>query len=1131
MYGLFFVIPLCRFSPPLNTVTFFVSLDFLYNKNCSDQMKKSVLYLLLPVMLSCSVKPRFELLDPERTGITFNNVVLENDSVHVLNFEYIYNGAGVGIVDLNNDNLQDIIFTANQVAPRIYLNEGDMRFRDISSTFRDLDNGQWYSGITFTDINQDGWRDVYLTCTAHPESERRKNRFFINQGIQEDGELLFIDQAEAYGLDDESYTVHASFLDYDNDGDLDLYLLNNFVTERLSASYRAKINDGTAVSNDDFYRNNGDGTFTNVTIEAGIVYEGFGLGLAVGDVNKDGYPDVYVSNDYISNDLLYINQRDGTFKNEIAKLMSYQTKSSMGNDMADINNDGYPDMFTLDMLPEYYHKKKQTINGFGYIYYTNDAKYGYEHQYLRNMLHLHNGMIGDSVVPYSEVGQMMGIYESEWSWSPLFADYDNDGDKDLIIANGYPVDMTDKDWTRFKAEIYGSLADHRYVIDRCPSSKMYNFAYENMGPYEFRNNRPEWFEPVESYSYGAAFADLDNDGDLDYVTNNLNDLAFVYRNTTVERGKNESNYLRIRLHGDALNPEAFGAKIEVWSQGSYQFQEHFLSRGYISSVDPEVHFGLSSHKLVDSLRISWPSTGRISLIKDIDVNQVLDIDLKDAKASHNPEIRVDSTELPFSRIHGLIPYMHRQEDMIDYYYSQNILPHKFSQIGPILQKGDLDGDGTEDLIIGATGQLPTTVFLKKGGGFVETSLEGLSGYKDTPESGFAILDVDGDGDQDIIALAGGYENRPEEYMHHLYENKEGSFIRTRLPLPSFPASVVRPVDFEGDGDMDLFIGSRVRMNAFPLAEESWLLINEEGQYSPEHCMNFDLGMVTDAVWTDYDQDGWEDLVVSREWNSVLFLKNMNGRQLAPQDLEEIEAMHGMWFSVGAGDFDRDGDPDFVLGNLGENHRFTISDQYPLRIYAFDLDMNGTLDPISTGYWKDRYDEMTEYPVNYLDELMGQSNYFMQKFDSYTSFSYASVTDIFDTATLNRVDDVFYINSASNYILWNEDNGFRWEKLPLPVQVAPLKKTIIRDFNGDNYPDLLLAGNDHTFDISTGYYDANKALLLQSEEGTPLKKLITPAESGIILHGMVESLLFLEGEQELIVAGMNRDSIIVHTQNR
>ncbi len=1092
-------------------------------------MKHILLVALLLVVLSCSEKPRFELLDSAQTGITFNNIVVETDSIHVLNFEYIYNGAGVGIVDLNNDGLQDLIFTASQVSPRIYLNEGKFRFTDITASFRDIDNGQWYSGITFTDINNDGFQDIYLTCTALEEADRRKNRFYINQGFQENGELLFIDRADEYGLADDSYTVHAAFLDYDNDGDLDLYLLNNFVTERLSASYRPKVNDGSAVNNDDFYRNNGDGTFSNVTYETGIVYEGFGLGLALGDVNKDGYPDLYVSNDYISNDLLYINQKDGTFKNEIGSLMSYQTKSSMGNDMADINNDGFPDMFTLDMLPEYYHKKKQTINGFGYIYYINDAKFGYEHQYLRNMMHMHNGLINGEMVPYSETGQMMGIYHSEWSWSPLFADFDNDGDKDLVIANGYPRDMTDKDWTRYKAEVFGHVADHRHVIEKCPPSKMNNFAYENRGDFRFVDNKPQWFEPVESFSYGAAFVDLDNDGDLDYVTNNLNDEAFIYKNTTLEKAKGSGHYLRVKLKGKPDNPSAFGAKVEIWSEGSYQFQEHFLSRGYTSSVDPVVHFGIGSNRVIDSVKVTWPTTGYISRLTGLEANQVVEIDENSAapeKAYTEPK------EYLFTRVENTLNYRHQQKDYIDYFYTQNIMPHKFSQIGPCIQQGDLNGDGLEDLIIGATNMEPTRVFLRDGEQFIESRLDGLTEEKAFSESDFAIYDMDDDGDNDVVALAGGYENpTEEEYIHYLYINDNGSFTRSRLPVDPFPASVIRPFDMDHDGDLDLFIGARIKYKMFPFAADSWILRNDSGTYNREGASRLDLGMVTDATWSDYDGDGWEDLLVAREWNSMKVLKNRGGNQLEFEEIPEIESMHGIWYSVTAGDFDNDGDDDYILGNLGNNHRFNVSKEYPLRIYAFDLDMNGTIDPVSTGFWRDQHDVVKEFPVHYLDELVGQSSYFASTFKNYTAFSYSSFEDILTDEMKGRVDHIFQTNTTSSYVVWNDGETFRWEELPVAVQVSPVSKTIVRDFNNDGFPDVLLAGNDHTYDISTGYYDANKGLVLMSSEGKPLNKLLTPSESGIILHGMVESLLYLEGETPLIIAGMNRDSIITYTVNR
>ena len=579
-------------------------------------MSKFILIILTLTLYSCSEKHRFELLDSDHTRVKFVNRIIDTDSLHVMNFEYIYNGAGVGIADLNNDGRQDIVLTGNQEAPRIYLNEGNFRFSDISSSFEDLDQGQWYSGVTFADINKDGWMDVYLTCTAYDEPEKRKNRLYINQGLQNDGQLVFKDMAESYGIADDSYSVHAAFFDYDRDGDLDLSLLNNYDNDRLSASYRPKIMDGTAPSNDDLYRNNGDGTFSNVTKESGIICEGFGLGLALGDVNKDGYPDIYVSNDYISNDLLYINQGDGTFQNRIDKYLSYQTKSSMGNDMADINNDGFPDIFTLDMMPENYFRKKQTIGGFGYIFYINDAKYGYEHQYLRNMLHLHNGFINGEMLPYSEVGQMMGIYQTEWSWSPLFADYDNEGDLNFVKRN------------------------------------------------------QEWFDETPSYSYGA--------------------------------------------------------KVELWCKGNYQFQEHFLSRGYASSVDPVVHFGLSAYLMVDSLRVTWPAGDHISYLRNIEANQLVEIDERDAIPSHMDSQSQEDTEYPFSRLEGVISYDHQQDDFIDFFYSQSIIPHKFSQIGPCMQKGDLNNDGLEDIIVGATNTLPTRVFLRDGNKFVETEIEGLT---------------------------------------------------------------------------------------------------------------------------------------------------------------------------------------------------------------------------------------------------------------------------------------------------------------------------------------------------------------------------------------------------------------------
>jgi hypothetical protein len=920
--------------------------------------------------------------------------------------------------------------------------------------------------------------------------------------------------------------VHATFFDYDLDGDLDLFLLNNYENARLSAGYRERIIDGSAPSNDNLYRNNGDGTFTDVTLQSGIVYEGFSLGLALGDVNKDGYPDIYVSNDYVSNDILYINQGDGTFRNEIDSYLSYQTFSSMGNDMADINNDGYPDIYTLDMMPEDYARKKQTINGFGYIYYINDAKYGYEHQYLRNMLHLHNGFVGDQMVPYSEVGQLMGIYQTEWSWAPLFADFDNDGDKDLAVTNGYPRDMTDKDGIKSMTGNMRDFSSPLEAIGILPEVKVPNYAFANEGNLRFTDKTQDWFGETPSFSYGAAFSDLDNDGDLDYIVNNLNDKAFIFRNHTVEQGEGKQNYLQVELVGSKGNSLAYGAKVEIWCNGLYQYQEQYPSRGYASSVETILHFGLAGQNRVDSLKVTWPKGDRKSLRYSINVNQRVRINETEAVPVDLKSEASRETDYLFKPEEDLLQYTHLQNDFMDYHYSQAIIPHKFSQIGPVIQKGDLNGDGLEDVLIGATNALPTMAFIQRNGKFLKTHLAGLTQQKDCPESDLAIIDVDLDGDQDVVALAGGYENREEEYKHYLYLNRGNSFTKIPLPLTSFPASVVRPFDFDHDGDLDLFIGARISMEIFPFSANSWLLLNENGEFREERSLSFFLGMVTDAVWSDYDGDGWEDLLVSREWNSVAMIRNLSGNQIQIQEIPELESKHGIWYSISAGDFDGDGDDDYLLGNLGNNHRFTVSEAYPLRLYALDMDLNGTLDPISTAFWKDASGVMQEYPIHYLDELTMQSTYFSRLFETYNSFSYATIDDILDPQSRAKIDYSLHVNTTSSYMLWNREGSLHWEKLPEQAQVSPLKRVVVEDFNKDGFPDALLAGNDHTYDVSTGYYDASKGLVLLSTPDYPLGKVLSPSRSGIMLHGMVESLCIIQGNSPLVIAGINRGDIEV-----
>ncbi|MBR9999492.1 MAG: VCBS repeat-containing protein [Cyclobacteriaceae bacterium] len=1090
---------------------------------------KNIFFLIgFVLFISCSEKQKFRLIKPEHTGIHFINTITETDSLHVMNFEYIYNGAGVGIADLNDDGLQDIVFSGNMVSPGIYLNRGNFQFQEITSAFEGLSNNQWFSGVTIADINSDRLPDVYFTSTFDNDPKKRKNRLWVNHGIDDKKVPRFKEMAEKFGIADEGYSVHAAFLDYDLDGDLDLYVMNNIFNKNVITRYRPKIIDGTADNNDKFYRNNGDGKFTDITIEAGIVIEGYGLGIAVSDFNKDGYPDIYISNDYIANDLLYLNQKDGTFRNVIGRYLSYQTKSSMGNDVADMNNDGFTDILTLDMLPESYHKKRQTINGFSYIYYVNDELYGFEHQHLRNMLHLSNGLLDGELLPFSEVGQMMDVYHSEWSWSPLFADYDNDGDKDLIIANGYPKDLTDKDWTFYKMKTYELTASAQHVMGRAPAVKVSNIAFLNTDHFKLVNVSDKWLPQIPSYSNGASFVDLDNDGDLDYVTNNIDDKAFVYRNYTIERSAKQSNYIKIKLTGDEGNTMGIGAKVELWSGGNYQYHEHFLTRGYASSIYPIVHFGLSDYHMIDSIKVTWPETGNVSLLKNIESNQTIEVAEASSESGNSLKIVLPDDNMLFKRRNDIIEYKHVQGDYMDFSYHQVIIPHKFSQIGPKMAKGDLNGDGMEDLLIGSTNKLPTTAFLWNGDYFEQTDLEGLTIKKEFSESDMVILDVDGDGDNDVIAIAGGYENmKNSEYVHYLYLNEEGTFKRQPLPVPPFIASIVKPFDFDHDGDLDLFIGARVVKARFPYAPESWLLINENGEYSVNQKSEFNLGMVTDAVWSDYDRDGWEDLIVTREWNTVIILKNINGREMAVQDHADLQIKNGIWYSIINLDLDLDGDDDYILGNLGDNHRFTVSSEYPLTIYSLDIDMDGNVDPVTTAYWEDQHGNMKEYPVNYLDELAAQSTFFKQKFKDYTSFSYTAMDEIFDEQILNRVDLKLHVNTTSSYILWNEKGKLVWEKLPVALQVAPIKKMVTGNFDGNKFPDVLITGNDHTYDVATGYYDSNKGFTILNIGDPSSFKVLHPSQSGFFLHGMVESLLYFKGKSPLIVAGINRRDVVVY----
>ncbi len=1060
----------------------------------------------------------FTLIDDAHTGITFENTITETDSFNIMRNEYMYNGGGVGVADLNNDGWQDLIFAGNKVLSRIYLNQGGFNFQDITDRFEGLDSSQWISGVSIVDINVDGYIDLYFTSTNSRDSLLRRNQLWVNQGIDTDGLPRFIEQASEYGIADMGYSVHASFFDYDLDGDLDLYILNNIVLQSVPTNYRDKIVDGSSSNNDRLYKNLGNGMFENVSTEAGITIEGYGLGLSVSDINQDGYPDIYVSNDYIANDILYINQGNGTFINQIADYLSYQSKFSMGNDISDMNNDGLVDILTVDMLPEDYHRKKQTINGNSYLAYINDEKFGYQTQYVRNMLHLNNGFVDGQLLPFSEIGQIAGIHQTEWSWSPLFMDVDNDGDRDLLVTNGFPKDLTDKDFTNYKAQMYGYLAGDQDVLPRIPVVEIANYGFENMGELQFRDQSLAWGLKSPSFSTGAAFVDLNNDGYLDYVVNNINKSAFIYKNT-LSTAKERSHFLRIKLKGSNQNPLAIGAKVHLYAGGTLQFMEHFLSRGYISSVDPIVHFGLGSIADVDSIIITWPD-GLISRVVSPSIDKEIQLDyaelLKDLAANSAPG------KLPFNEVPGP-DYVHHQEDYIDFFQEQRLLLHKFSQIGPSIAAGDITGDGNEEIVIAGSQDQALRVYRFLDGRFDSLSIAGLTERPRAVQSDLALVDVDGDGDLDIIAVSGGYANRDTaEYEHYILFNEGDHFSKSILPIPPFIASTVVALDVDKDGDLDLFIGARVTRSGFPHAPPSYLLINENGNFTANKVEAFELGMVTDVVVSDYNLDGWQDLVITRSWNSIIVLENRGG-SLKKKPLADAEGYHGLWNTVLALDFDQDGDEDYLLGNLGQNHRFNISEDYPLRLYATDIDQNGVVDPLISGYWLDRNGAMKEYPIHYLDELAAQSPFFRKRFTSYQQFSYCTMDSIVDKREIST-SDVFSINTDSHYLLRNDGGGkFSWQVLPRAVQVSPIKALYAVDLENDGKPEIIIVGNDYSFEVSTGYMDANKgAILVNGSDGL---RVLSSSQTGLYIPGQVESICSIK-DGKYFLFGINRNKITV-----
>lgn len=1103
--------------------------------------------------IGCTQKTMMELVPSNHSGVNFSNVINDNDTLNVLDIENIYNGGGVGIADFNRDGLRDIYFTGNTVSNKLYLNRGDFIFDDETIVSGVDGKGRWCRGVSVVDINNDGWMDIYISVTLSKDSLQRQNLLYINQGADKNGVPHFKEMAAEYSLNDMSHSTMAAFFDYDNDGDLDMYLLvNEIIKDRYPNTFRPRLLNGENPNTDKLFRNDWNDSlkhpvFTNVSREAGILIEGYGHGVSITDINKDGWKDIYVTNDFLSDNILYINNCNGTFTDQVETYFKHTSENAMGQDIIDINNDGLEDVVELDMNPEDNYRKKMMSNSLDYTRYQYNEKYHYQHQYVRNILHINQGpavLQNDSIgAPvFSDVAFYSGISETDWSWAPVVADFDNDGYRDIIITNGFPKDVTDHDFIAYRSEM-NRYVSKRDILDNIPQVKIPNYAYRNQGNLQFSNVTKDWGMATPSFSNGAAYTDLDNDGDLDVVINNINQEAFLYRNNQEKINNRPHHFITLRLHGDTLNTVGLGAWIELNYAGQKQVYENTTYRGYLSSVQIEPQFGLGTTPVIDSLIIKWPD-GKSQLLQNVKADNLLDVYYKNASMQTVP-IRVTRTDSTLFRniTHSLnIHYVHSDSDFIDFNI-QKLLPHKLSEYGPALAVGDVDGNELDDIVIGGSFYNSAQVLLQQlDGRFLQRSLlpENADAKKNSEDLGVTLFDADGDGYLDLYIAAGGYEAKTgsPSYKDNFYLNDgKGKFIANDAAVPqNFSSkSCVRPGDFDRDGDLDLFVAGRVERGNYPNPVSSFLYRNDSkgGIVKFTDVTNSvapslkNIGLVCDAVWTDLNNDEWQDLMLCGEWMPLTFLKNEKGSLAGQNTLQQIVHSSGWWNSIVPGDFDKDGDMDYVVGNLGENTFYKGDEKHPVSIYFKDFDKNGTKECLTTRYLKDKDGNMKEFPIPQRDLVVDQMPFIKKKFLNYKSFAEATALQLFNDEQKNGLE-VLHAEYFKTTLVENRgNNNYVLHPLPPQAQLAPVNGMIAEDFDSDGNLDLLLNGNDFSTEVANGRCDAFNGLMLKGD-GKLSFQSVSILKSGFYIPGNGEALVKFRsvGGKYMVAVSQNKGSLNV-----